>query len=43
VGIDGIFFETHPDPANAKSDAATQLPLDQAGDFLSSILEYWHG
>ncbi len=27
VGIDGLFFEAHPDPAQAKSDAATQLPL----------------
>ena len=43
VGVDGIFFETHPDPSQAKSDAATQLPLDQAGVFLQSILDYWHG
>ena len=27
VGIDGLFFETHPNPALAQSDAATQLPL----------------
>jgi len=33
-GVDGLFFETHPDPANALSDAATQLPLDQAAAFL---------
>ena len=43
VGIDGIFFETHPDPANAKSDAATQLPLSEAESFLRTVLEYWHG
>ena len=43
VGIDGMFFETHPDPSQAKSDAATQLPLDQAGVFLQSVLDYWHG
>lgn len=43
VGIDGLFFETHPDPASAKSDAATQLPLDQAGDFLTMVLKCWHG
>jgi 2-dehydro-3-deoxyphosphooctonate aldolase (KDO 8-P synthase) len=43
VGIDGIFFETHPDPANAKSDAATQLPLLEAESFLRTVLEYWHG
>lgn len=33
-GVDGIFFETHPDPARALSDAATQLPLEQAAAFL---------
>jgi 2-dehydro-3-deoxyphosphooctonate aldolase (KDO 8-P synthase) len=33
-GIDGLFFETHPDPARALSDAATQLPLEQAAAFL---------
>ena len=33
-GVDGLFFEAHPDPARALSDAETQLPLDQAGRFL---------
>ena len=33
-GVDGLFFETHPEPARALSDAATQLPLDQAAAFL---------
>lgn len=28
AGVDGLFIECHPDPANAKSDAATMLPLD---------------
>ena len=27
VGVDGYFFEVHDDPAHAKSDQATQLPL----------------
>ncbi|MES2765668.1 MAG: 3-deoxy-8-phosphooctulonate synthase [Bacteroidota bacterium] len=39
TGIDGIFFETHPDPAKAKSDSATQLPLQEAGKFLKGIVE----
>ena len=39
VGVDGIFFETHPDPANAKSDKATQLPLQQAEKFVDMIVE----
>ncbi|MCP9745297.1 3-deoxy-8-phosphooctulonate synthase [Lacihabitans sp. CS3-21] len=28
VGADGLFIETHPDPANAKSDGANMLHLD---------------
>lgn len=28
VGVDGIFLETHFDPANAKSDGANMLKLD---------------
>ncbi|RYZ89174.1 MAG: 3-deoxy-8-phosphooctulonate synthase [Proteobacteria bacterium] len=35
VGADGLFIETHPDPANAKSDGANMLPLDQ----LEALLE----
>lgn len=42
VGVDGLFVETHPDPANAKSDAATQLPLAEMADFLTMVLCYWH-
>jgi len=34
-GADGIFIETHPDPAQAKSDGAIMLRLD----LLESILE----
>ena len=37
-GVDGLFFETHPDPARARSDAATQLPLDEAHAFLDDAL-----
>jgi 2-dehydro-3-deoxyphosphooctonate aldolase (KDO 8-P synthase) len=33
-GVDGLFFETHPDPAQALSDRATQLPLGQVAAFL---------
>ena len=29
AGADALFIEMHPDPANAKSDAAVQVPLDQ--------------
>jgi 2-dehydro-3-deoxyphosphooctonate aldolase (KDO 8-P synthase) len=37
-GVDGLFFETHPDPARARSDAATQLPLEEAAAFLDDAL-----
>ncbi|MCX6155392.1 MAG: 3-deoxy-8-phosphooctulonate synthase [Candidatus Kapabacteria bacterium] len=38
TGIDGIFFETHPNPSQAKSDSATQLPLSMAADFIRKII-----
>lgn len=38
VGIDGIFAETHPDPARALSDGATMVPLDQMRPLLASAL-----
>jgi 2-dehydro-3-deoxyphosphooctonate aldolase (KDO 8-P synthase) len=34
VGIDGLFIETHPDPAKAFSDAASQLPLSRLEELL---------
>ncbi len=38
VGVDGFFAETHPDPAAALSDAATQVPLDRMKDFIRQVL-----
>lgn len=35
VGVDGIFLETHPNPAVAKSDGANMLKLD----YLESLLK----
>jgi 2-dehydro-3-deoxyphosphooctonate aldolase (KDO 8-P synthase) len=29
VGCDAVFFETHPDPDNAKSDGPNMVPLTQ--------------
>ena len=37
VGCDGLFMEVHNDPEKAKSDAATQWPLDQLESLLISI------
>lgn len=38
VGIDALFLEVHPDPANAASDAATQWPLDRAEELLEQLV-----
>jgi 2-dehydro-3-deoxyphosphooctonate aldolase (KDO 8-P synthase) len=38
VGADGIFLETHPNPAEAKSDAANMLPLDQLETLLVKLV-----
>lgn len=39
TGVDGIFFETHPNPEKALSDAATQIPLREASKFIKGIVE----
>jgi 2-dehydro-3-deoxyphosphooctonate aldolase (KDO 8-P synthase) len=36
AGVDGLFLECHPEPKNAKSDAATMLGLDQVEPLLQS-------
>lgn len=38
VGVDGIFIETHPEPALAKSDGANMLPLDRLEDLLAKLV-----
>lgn len=38
VGFDGLFMETHPEPAKALSDGANMLPLDQLHDLLVKLL-----
>lgn len=42
AGADGFFLETHPDPATAPSDAATQWPLDRLEGLLQRTLDHWH-
>lgn len=37
VGVDGLFMETHPDPAHALSDGANMLPLDQVEGLLTCL------
>jgi 2-dehydro-3-deoxyphosphooctonate aldolase (KDO 8-P synthase) len=41
AGADGFFLETHPDPAKASSDAATQWPLDRLDDLVGRTLDLW--
>lgn len=38
VGSDGLFIETHPDPANAKSDGANMLHLDHLEPLLQKLI-----
>ena len=38
AGVDGIFIETHFDPANAKSDGANMLPLEQLEKLLKDLV-----
>ena len=39
TGIAGLFMETHPDPANAKSDGPNAWPLDRLESLLSTLVE----
>lgn len=38
VGADGLFMETHPDPAAALSDGANMLPLEQVEGLLTRLV-----
>ena len=38
TGIDAVFFETHPEPARALSDATTQLPLAEVEGMLEELV-----
>jgi 2-dehydro-3-deoxyphosphooctonate aldolase (KDO 8-P synthase) len=37
VGLAGLFLEAHPDPANAKCDGPSALPLDKLEPFLTQL------
>jgi 2-dehydro-3-deoxyphosphooctonate aldolase (KDO 8-P synthase) len=41
AGADGIFMETHPNPDQAKSDAATSLPLDKIKDIVEQLIRIY--
>jgi 2-dehydro-3-deoxyphosphooctonate aldolase (KDO 8-P synthase) len=39
TGISGLFMETHPDPANAKSDGPNAWPLDRMESLLTTLVD----
>jgi 2-dehydro-3-deoxyphosphooctonate aldolase (KDO 8-P synthase) len=42
-GINGLFLETHPDPASARSDSATMVDPRTASLIVEAALEHWEG
>ena len=41
AGANGVFLETHPNPAKAISDAASQMPLGELPELVESLLRVW--
>lgn len=41
AGVDGLFLETHPDPARAPSDGANMLPLDELEALVKQVVRIW--
>jgi len=39
AGVDGVFIETHPDPARARSDRESQWPLSELKSLLQSLIK----
>ena len=42
AGADGIFLETHPDPAHAPSDGPNMIPLDQLDALVDRAIDVWN-
>jgi 2-dehydro-3-deoxyphosphooctonate aldolase (KDO 8-P synthase) len=42
VGVDGLFLETHPDPAHAPSDGPNMIPLDELDELILRAVDIWH-
>ena len=42
VGIDGLFFETHPDPDRSPSDGPNMIPLGDVRGMLIRLLKIRH-
>jgi 2-dehydro-3-deoxyphosphooctonate aldolase (KDO 8-P synthase) len=41
AGANGIFLETHPDPANAPSDGPNMLPLPELDELMRRAVDVW--
>ncbi len=41
AGAEALFMETHPDPSQALSDSATQLPLHNLRDVINRLLDIY--
>lgn len=41
-GVDGLFFETHPNPDNALSDGPNSIPLHKVKDLLRNLLDIFY-
>ena len=39
TGVSGLFMETHPDPANARSDGPNAWPLDRMESLLTTLVD----
>ena len=42
AGADGIFLETHPDPAHAPSDGPNMIPLDKLNELVDRAIDVWN-
>jgi 2-dehydro-3-deoxyphosphooctonate aldolase (KDO 8-P synthase) len=42
VGVDGLFMETHPDPARAPSDGPNMVPLHELDALVTRAIDIWH-
>jgi 2-dehydro-3-deoxyphosphooctonate aldolase (KDO 8-P synthase) len=41
AGANGLFLETHPDPAHAPSDGPNMIPLSQLDDLVARAVDVW--
>jgi 2-dehydro-3-deoxyphosphooctonate aldolase (KDO 8-P synthase) len=41
VGVDGLFMETHPDPARAPSDGPNMIPLSELDALVRRAVDVW--